>query len=52
MAELKKEYTDTGNRTHRVEHIVVPAGDKAARECIIEELFQALTRAGRKTPAG
>ena len=44
MAGLKEEYTDIRNRTHTVEHIVVPSEDK--REQIVEELIYALTKAG------
>jgi len=51
MANLKEEYTDVRNRTHKVEHIVVPVEDKAAREQIVEELFQALTGTGEEGPA-
>ena len=51
MAKLKEEYTDTRDRTHKVEHILVPTEDKTARERIVDELFQALTRTGKKIPA-
>ncbi len=51
MAKLKEEYTDTRERTHKVEHILVQAKDKENRERIVEELFQALTRTGKKIPA-
>ncbi len=51
MANLKEEYTDTRDRTHRVEHIVMPADDKDSRERIVEDLFQALVRTGKKVPA-
>jgi len=51
MANLKEMYTDTKDRTHKVEHIVVLVDDEAAQERIIEELFQALTRTGNKVPA-
>lgn len=51
MANLKQEYTDTKDRTHRVEHIVVPPDDQNSRERIIDELFQALARTGKKIPA-
>lgn len=44
MANLKEEYTDVRNRIHKVEHTVLPAEDKEARERIIEELFCALTK--------
>ena len=50
VADLKTEYTDIRDRIHKVEHTVVPVEDKAAREQIIEELFYALTRTGRKVP--
>lgn len=51
MANLKTEYTDTKDKTHKVEHILVPAEDKTARERITEELFQALARAGKRISA-
>ena len=51
MANLKEEYTDTRNRTHKVEHILVPIEDKETRERIVEELLQALARTGKKIPA-
>lgn len=51
MAVLKEAYTDTGGRTHKVEHILIPAGDNADRERVVEELFQALTGTGKKNPA-
>ena len=51
MASLKEEYTDTKDRTHKVEHILIPAEDKTARERIVDELFQALARTGKKIPA-
>jgi len=51
MSNLKEEYTDTGDRTHKVEHIVVPAGDKDSKERIVEALFQALAGTGNKAPA-
>ena len=51
MANLKEEYTDTRDRTHKVEHILVPPEDKTARDRIVDELFQALARTGKKFPA-
>ena len=51
MANLKKEYTDTRDRIHKVEHVLVPTEDKTARDHIIEELFQALIRTGEKISA-
>ncbi len=48
MAELKTEYTDTRDRTHKVEHILVPPGDKTDRERIVDELFQALAGTGKR----
>lgn len=42
MANLKEEYTDTKDRTHAVEHIVVPTDDKSNRERIVEELLYTL----------
>ena len=51
MANLKEEYIDTRDRTHKVEHILVPPEDKAARDRIVDELFQTLTRTGKKRPA-
>jgi len=43
MAKLLGSYTDTRGRTHQVEHVVVPSDDKDGRECVVEELIQALT---------
>ncbi len=51
MANLPEEYTDTKDRRHKVEHIVVPVADKTAREHIVEELLQALTGTGKQVPA-
>ena len=51
MANLKKEYTDIRDQTHTVEHIVVPTKDKTTREEIVEELFDTLTRTGKKISA-
>ena len=51
MASLKEKYTDTKDRTHKVEHIIVPAEDKTARERIVDELLQALARTEKKIPA-
>ncbi len=51
MVNLKEEYTDTRDRTHKVEHILVSAEDEAARERIVDELLQALARTGKKVPA-
>jgi len=51
MVNLKEEYTDTRDRTHRVEHTVVPTDDKNSRERIVEELFQALAKTGKKISA-
>lgn len=51
MANLMETYTDTKDRTHKVEHVLVTAEDKATKERIVEELFQALTRTGKKIPA-
>lgn len=51
MANLKEEYTDTRDRTHKVEHILVPTEDKIDRDRIVEELLQALARTGKKIPA-
>ena len=51
MANLKEEYTDTRDRTHKVEHILVPAEDKTARDRVVEELLQALARTGKKISA-
>ena len=51
MANLKEEYTDTRDRTHKVEHILVPTENKENRERIVKELFQVLARTGKKFPA-
>ena len=47
MENLKKEYTDTKNVKHKVEHSVATASDgeeAGSRERITEELVNALTR--------
>lgn len=46
MGNLKKAYTDTRGRTHKVEHIVVQEDDTNSRERIVEELFRILNQAG------
>ena len=51
MANLKEEYTDIRERTHTVEHIILPVEDNTVREQIIEELHYALTKAEKETPA-
>ncbi|MBD5451950.1 MAG: hypothetical protein HDR25_04855 [Lachnospiraceae bacterium] len=44
MADLTKEYTDTKDIKHTVEHLILSADNKASKEQILEELFHALTR--------
>ena len=44
MAQLKTEYTDVKDVTHRVEHVLVTEDDKKSREQFIEELYSALTQ--------
>ena len=51
MANLKKEYTDIKAITHRVDHITASDKDKAGKEQVVEALFHALTRPGKRIPA-
>lgn len=44
MADLVKEYTDTKNIKHIVEHSILSADKQNNREQIIEALFHALTK--------
>ena len=44
MADLIKEYIDTKDIRHKVEHQVLPTDDRRSKEQIIEELFSVLTR--------
>ena len=44
MADLAKEYTDTKDVKHKVEHFVLSADNKNSREQILEELFHALAK--------
>lgn len=50
MANLKTEYTDTKDVTHRVEHLTVTEGGRS-REQVMEELFTALTKKEKRNPA-
>ncbi|MCI8649907.1 MAG: hypothetical protein HFG20_07305 [Anaerotruncus sp.] len=50
MANLKGEYTDIRNRTHMVEHILIPAENKEAKEQMLEELLDMLKELGEKSP--
>lgn len=47
MTNLSKEYVDIKNVKHKVEHLIVSTETKNSKERIIEELFNALTRASR-----
>ena len=53
MQNLKKEYIDVKNITHKVEHVMVSNKDNNDNnmERIIEELFHALTRPGKRVSA-
>ena len=44
MTNLKKEYTDTKNIKHKVEHALASDEARNSKEQIVEELFYALTR--------
>lgn len=44
MAILTDEYKDIRQKTHRVEHVILPDDSKNRKEQIVEELFQVLTR--------
>ena len=43
MQNLKKEYTDIKNITHRVQHTVLNEKDTITKEKIIQDLLHALT---------
>jgi hypothetical protein len=44
MADLTKEYIDTKDIRHKVEHQVVSTDERRSKEQIIEELFAVLTK--------
>lgn len=44
MADLTKEYIDTKDIRHKVEHKVVSTDERRSKEQIIEELFAVLTK--------
>lgn len=44
MANLTKEYIDTKDIRHKVEHKVISTGERRSKEQIIEELFVVLTK--------
>lgn len=48
MADLTKEYTDTKDRKHKVEHLIL-SDNNNSREQILEELFHALTRPRKRS---
>ena len=50
MSKLRTEYTDIKDVKHHVEHLNVNEND-SNREQILEELFIALTRKGKRTSA-
>lgn len=47
MITLAKEYTDTKDIRHKVEHHVISSDNKNSREQILEELFKALIKPKR-----
>lgn len=51
MADLIKEYTDIRNMKHKVEHLTVLIEEENGRERVLEELFCALSKTGRRKPA-
>ena len=51
MSNLKKEYTDIKDKTHKVVHFVAATEDKNRRERVVEELLNALSRSGKRIPA-
>lgn len=51
MAVLAKEYVDTKDVKHKVEHLVLSADDKNSREQLLEELFRVLTKPRKHAPA-
>ena len=51
MATLAKEYTDTKDVKHKVEHLVISAIDQNSKEQILEELLRALVKPKRHIPA-
>ena len=44
MADLTKEYIDTKDIRHKVEHQVVSTDERRSKEQIIAELFAVLTK--------
>lgn len=51
MDTLTKEYTDTKDVKHKVEHVMIPVDEKYSREQILEELFNALAKPRKHIPA-
>lgn len=51
MSTLAKEYTDTREVKHKVEHLTISTNDKHNREQILEELFLALVKPKKHVPA-
>ena len=51
IAILRTEYTDIKDVKHKVEHHTVFDKNNDRRERVVEELFQALTRPGKRVPA-
>lgn len=53
MESLKQaevnEYTDTKNNKHKVSHFLISDEGNNDKERIIEELFNALTRSGKRS---
>ena len=50
MVTLAKEYTDTREIKHKVEHLTVSTDDKHHKEQILEELFPALVKPKKHDP--
>ena len=51
MINLKTEYTDVKDKKHKVEHHIVSDEDKNDKERVVEELFHALTKSGKRISA-
>ena len=51
MINLLSEYTDVKNIRHKVAHLTMTDTDDTGKESIIEELYFALTRIGKRIPA-
>ena len=49
--ELRSEYIDIKDVKHHVEHLTVTESSGQSRDQILEELFAALTKKGKRIPA-